>query len=448
VSDRGAYRRRDRRWRPSAAQTRILDALAHGLSNAEIAVRLGLSPETVKWHISELLAATGETDREHLVQWWNSQQQHRRLSKLIWLPVPIVLLAGLVVALASSDEWRHQESQSLRAPPASTPAPEKPTSTPWLSPTPIPAEVLNACPPPFETAGTQTVRATDLAKEGLVSLGQLVDHGTCTLSIVNRPDRSFVRTPLSARIDGYEIWGMAPFKTFQERNVVIRGVNLTIEFTSAGAEYSGPGAEFDFEATDRDSLPHRIALDSTGTVWVSLTPIAQSTVLEEWTGEVIDTSTLTRLGRLEPAGRPGNYASPTFYFSSCSRYLDPHAACEVSYRPYHATIAPVGGTLRCLSAAELAPISNGAIYGEMELDAGAFKLRFREVYTSGGPPRTWPTCDTRQVQAGDVIGSHYHYVITALRPDGTPLDAVVALDSTLYVGEITREFHCPCTSGN
>jgi DNA-binding CsgD family transcriptional regulator len=80
VSDRGPYRRRKKGWSPTAAQARVLDALAEGMTNAEIAVRLGISPETVKWHVSELLSETGLEGREDLTLWWRSR---RRLPGLL-----------------------------------------------------------------------------------------------------------------------------------------------------------------------------------------------------------------------------------------------------------------------------------------------------------------------------------------------------------------------------
>ena len=71
---REGYHRRNSGWQPSASQRRVLEAVSEGLTNAEIGVRLHISPETVKWHISELLAATGRSDRRALAAWWRSNQ--------------------------------------------------------------------------------------------------------------------------------------------------------------------------------------------------------------------------------------------------------------------------------------------------------------------------------------------------------------------------------------
>lgn len=63
-----------RRESPSPAQRRVLDALLEGKTNREIAWRLSLSFETVKWHISDLLGEMGLTDRHALAHWWRRQR--------------------------------------------------------------------------------------------------------------------------------------------------------------------------------------------------------------------------------------------------------------------------------------------------------------------------------------------------------------------------------------
>jgi DNA-binding NarL/FixJ family response regulator len=47
----------------------VLRALAEGLSNAEIARRIWISPETVKTHVKSILAKLGVRDRTQAVVW-------------------------------------------------------------------------------------------------------------------------------------------------------------------------------------------------------------------------------------------------------------------------------------------------------------------------------------------------------------------------------------------
>ena len=51
------------------AERRVLDALREGGTNAEIAARLGIGAETVKTHISTMLAKLGLSDRQQLAAW-------------------------------------------------------------------------------------------------------------------------------------------------------------------------------------------------------------------------------------------------------------------------------------------------------------------------------------------------------------------------------------------
>jgi DNA-binding CsgD family transcriptional regulator len=89
---REGYRWFRERWRPSEAQRRVLDELAAGRTNAEIAVRLGLSAGTVKWHISQMLGETGCADRDALGRWW---RERRARPPLV---VPLLGFAGRAAA--------------------------------------------------------------------------------------------------------------------------------------------------------------------------------------------------------------------------------------------------------------------------------------------------------------------------------------------------------------
>ena len=98
------YHRFKGAWRPTAAQARILNELAEGRTNPEIAARVGLSVETVKWHVAQLLAETGSTDRRALARWWREQTGRRTLAPLL----VATALAGLVAALVALPAVRAQ----------------------------------------------------------------------------------------------------------------------------------------------------------------------------------------------------------------------------------------------------------------------------------------------------------------------------------------------------
>jgi len=55
--------------RPTPAQAKVLQGLVDGLTNQEIADRLGISLNTVRVHVERLLLKTGARDRNALVLW-------------------------------------------------------------------------------------------------------------------------------------------------------------------------------------------------------------------------------------------------------------------------------------------------------------------------------------------------------------------------------------------
>ncbi len=74
-------RRRGRPPHPdflTPAERRVLDELRTGGTNAEIAVRIGIGPETVKTHVSNLLAKLEFNDRHELAAWREEDAPRRR----------------------------------------------------------------------------------------------------------------------------------------------------------------------------------------------------------------------------------------------------------------------------------------------------------------------------------------------------------------------------------
>ena len=74
------------------AEQRVLEDLRRGGTNVEIAVRLGLSPETVKTHIASMLGKLGLDDR-HTLASWRPDRDRRRVLGLLALP-PVLASLG------------------------------------------------------------------------------------------------------------------------------------------------------------------------------------------------------------------------------------------------------------------------------------------------------------------------------------------------------------------
>ena len=124
------------------AEWRVLDALREGGTNAEIAARLGLSLDTVKSHISNMLAKLELRDRRALAA-WRPDAPRRRLGgvlalpaalwsvgrPLAWVGAGVATLAGVavvvvaLVALEGIVEGDGEPAAAVRPPPTtSTPA--------------------------------------------------------------------------------------------------------------------------------------------------------------------------------------------------------------------------------------------------------------------------------------------------------------------------------------
>jgi DNA-binding CsgD family transcriptional regulator len=139
-------------WQPSPAERRVLAELVAGRTNAEIAVRLGGSPETVKSHIARLLAETGCDDRAALADWWRDRAERPPLAAPL-LGLGGRLIAGLVAAalavtllLAGGPAVARLLSAARSAALPSGGAPPGPEllaqSTPTPAPTATPARVF------------------------------------------------------------------------------------------------------------------------------------------------------------------------------------------------------------------------------------------------------------------------------------------------------------------
>lgn len=59
----------------SETQRRVLNLLAGRRTNMQIAAELALSPETVKWNVSQILSKTGLRTRADAADWWRAEHR-------------------------------------------------------------------------------------------------------------------------------------------------------------------------------------------------------------------------------------------------------------------------------------------------------------------------------------------------------------------------------------
>jgi DNA-binding CsgD family transcriptional regulator len=85
----------------TSRQREILARISRGQTNIQIAEDLGIGFETVKMHVSDVLAELGVSSREEAAAWWRSER--RPLSRLRGLGtgVPLLKLAASATAMAA-----------------------------------------------------------------------------------------------------------------------------------------------------------------------------------------------------------------------------------------------------------------------------------------------------------------------------------------------------------
>lgn len=141
--------RGERRSSLTAREREVLGLVRVGLTNEEIASRLGISPDTAKFHVSQILAKLGVTTREEAAVLATPEDRGRwhRLGGLALAAKAGLLIATLatvtgVGALAWGVAYTGSgDSGDVLVPttsPAATPSPLAPLPVPWLDSTPAP----------------------------------------------------------------------------------------------------------------------------------------------------------------------------------------------------------------------------------------------------------------------------------------------------------------------
>ena len=152
------------------AEQRVLDELRKGGTNAEIAVRLGVSPDAVKYHVGNMLGKLHLANRHELAAWRPRAERRRRgllaaplglallARPLAWVAVGAALTAGVVavtVVLSVALDRGGGEIVPAATPLAATEiTPATPATTPTAPPTPVAASTPAPLPPAFNERGT------------------------------------------------------------------------------------------------------------------------------------------------------------------------------------------------------------------------------------------------------------------------------------------------------
>ena len=181
----------------TAAEQRVLAELRRGGTNAEIAARLGVTLDAVKFHISNMLGKLHLENREQLAAW--RPEPRRRLFGLLAVPgtlepigrvlvwagvaaagaAAVGVVAVVLIVLSSLDGSEQQLALAPTAtatPTAATPAPTDtptptatPTATPAATPTPAATAAVTATPTPAvckTSADPTCIRAVYLGAPG------------------------------------------------------------------------------------------------------------------------------------------------------------------------------------------------------------------------------------------------------------------------------------------
>ncbi len=200
------------------AEQRVLEELRRGGTNAEIAARLGITLDAVKFHISNMLGKLALENRRELAAW--RPEPRRRLFGLLAVPgaleplgrvlvwagvaaagtAAVAVVAVVLLVLSTLDDGEQQLAQAPTATatptPTATPAPAAaaaptptstpaPTATPTPTATPAPTAMPTAtpAPPPAATATPAlTATPTGTATPAPTATATPTATGTATLA--------------------------------------------------------------------------------------------------------------------------------------------------------------------------------------------------------------------------------------------------------------------------
>lgn len=175
-------------------QREVLQLIAQGRTNYDIATALGISLDGAKWHVREILGRLGCESREEAAAWWRAY--NRPAAKLSRLFAPLFVAKGIAfvgvaaaaaaVALVAVLATRGGDSPSASTPVATlTPAPQASATAVVLTPTPSPSPLPGA----VRTCDTSAVQLAVREETLAAGLGFVVSASSqtpCTLDATVR----------------------------------------------------------------------------------------------------------------------------------------------------------------------------------------------------------------------------------------------------------------------
>jgi len=483
MARRGAYRRRPGgEWRPTGQQRRVLDLLAQGKTNAEIALALGITPDGAKWHVGQLLRETGLEDRRALADWWRREKERRQGARLpafawtsrgrAWLFAGALTAAGLALLFADLLGTTTDSPAALGSVPHAVISLEPRSTASAPSPTPWPDEDVKAlaaqmqppssCEPPAQQ-DFRIVSSQELESQGLIAVGKLAFTGHCPLYVANRADRALAWLGGGGylRVDSGQSYVLGLCCAHARFHLGGEDYALTIYSPypaagdlPAGLKAIGPGllevqrdgheggyvmleVRKQVEASPGPvslGSDHRAALSSDGYLFLDIRPLPDSLARNSLTGEAIPLSGLRRIGTLPLLRREAGGASYDVPIrNDC--YERDGRACSIQYDAGGAIPSPVAGLLKCRAG-------NGETYHE--LDAGDLVLRLDAF----GGYKFEGDCVDRPISSGEPLPHATFFSIEASYSDGLRLSLVVTRGGDVYAGEYRPRLGCPCEPRN
>lgn len=418
------------------AEVRVHQRIREGLANAEIAVRLGVSINTVRYHVANLLAKSGLANRRELAAWQPSEGERRARAWFGWLALGgVATRAAVAVAAVAIVTGAAVVATTL------------PSSEPRAAPlegAPVEATAQTA-PLPFpQSADYREFTPSELRDAGFVDTGEFLTAPSNPFPLAESSYRVGFTAVLST-VDGYasygpdDAWsrGLPPGVGWSSRFAVgltttVNGIPLYLRFSgqrsvsttllpvgeNAMAYYSAdpsqPRSVLRLALADADGRYYPIIVDSAGHLWVRPAPVADGLIAFD-TGEGLDVSRAERFGPLP--GAVGNWRNSTECAGGpCRALIHTHDA----------------GGLPAVAGGEASCDDDGGEF-TIELVTAQFRIRFEAVVQAVVTPLSCPPDFPRRVVEGDLLVPHPSWWVTAFAPDG---QVSVAADRNwmLYVG--------------